>query len=186
MKTGKTKASLGRSKLHPACVQIYTGNGKGKTTAALGLALRAVGAGLRVLFAQFLKGRSSSELAALRRFRNQIRVVRCGRPGFIRGKPAPADMTAARNGWKKIQRILARTKCDIVILDELNLALHHQLLDLSQILDFIAHRPPGMEVIITGRSLPKQLAQKAELITEMREVKHYYRKGIPARKGIEW
>ena len=164
-------------------LQVYSGDGKGKTTAALGLALRAVGAGLRVFIAQFAKGRDCSELASLRRLGIEVRP--CGRPDFIRDQPTAADLDAARRGLEEARLALAGGQFDVVILDEANIAVHYGLFTVNELLAALAQRAASVEVVVTGRWAHPKLVEVADLVTEMREIKHYYHDGVPARKGIE-
>jgi cob(I)alamin adenosyltransferase len=165
-------------------IQIYTGNGKGKTTAALGLALRAVGVGLRVFIGQFLKT-PASEHKVLERFKNLIKVETYGRAGFVT-TPTTEDKNMAEKGFKACARAIESSKCDIVILDEINVALHLGLLELNKVISLLRAKPEKVEVILTGRYAPKELIEIADLVTEMKEIKHYYTKGIKAREGIEY
>ncbi len=173
------------SKLNSGYVQVYTGPGKGKTTAALGLALRAAGAGLDVYIAQFVKGMHYSELDALRRFEDRITIRQFGRSCFIRRNPAPEDIAAAQAGLAEVRRVVEEQACDVLILDEANIAVHYDLFRVEDLLDLIARKPEGMEMVITGRNAAPALIEAADLVTEMREIKHYYRRGVPARTGIE-
>jgi cob(I)alamin adenosyltransferase len=166
-------------------IQVYTGNGKGKTTAALGLALRAAGAGLNVYFAQFIKNRITSEHKALAKFQDHITVKQFGK-GFILGeKPSRADMLAARDGYEEIKNLLTKKQYDVVILDEANVAVRYGLLTAQDLLELMALKPGGVELIITGRYAEEKVMQAADLVTEMREVKHYWKQGVQARRGIE-
>ncbi len=165
-------------------VQVYTGDGKGKTTAALGLALRAAGAGLRVFIAQFVKGMEYSELRALERF-DEIEVRRYGRNCFIDREPEPEDIEAARAGLAEARDELLSGRWDVVILDEANIATHFELFTAEELLGLIAERPEGVELVITGRRADPRVIEVADLVTEMREIKHYYEQGVPCRKGIE-
>lgn len=165
-------------------VHIYTGNGKGKSTAAFGLAARAAGAGLRVVILQFIKGRAYSELKSLRMI-PRIRVVQCGRGCFIRRTPGPADIACARKGLGLARAYLTRGEHDLVILDEIGCALGLGLLDAAEIASLIRDREPSVELVLTGRSCPRSLYRHADYVTEMREVKHPYRRGVQARRGIE-
>jgi len=167
----------------PGRLHVYTGDGKGKTTAALGLALRAVGAGLRVCVLQFAKGRQCSELAALERLGVVVRQF--GQPRFIRGLPEPADIAAAQAGLQEARAILAGGAYDLVVLDEACIAVHYGLYSANELLDAVAGRGPHVEVVVTGRRAHPKLIEYADLVTDMVEVKHYYRDGIPARPGIE-
>ncbi len=165
-------------------IQVYTGNGKGKTTAALGLALRCAGAGKRVFFGQFIKGKEYSELAALKKLK--IKCEQFGRGCFIRNKPQPADITCAQEGFIRLSGIIESGKFDLVILDEVNIAVKLGLLRCNDILELIKKTPEQTELVLTGRSCLPQIKKAADLVSEVREIKHYYRKGIKARKGIEY
>jgi cob(I)alamin adenosyltransferase len=167
-------------------VQVYTGDGKGKTTAALGLALRACGHGLKVFLAQFVKGRDYGELAALQRFADLIQVRQYGRKQFIHGEPTAEDFELARKGWQEVQEVAARGDCDLLILDEIGIALFYRMLDVEEARKFVQGKPKGLELVLTGRRIPEELFELADLVTEMREIKHYYARGIQARRGIEY
>jgi cob(I)alamin adenosyltransferase len=167
-------------------VQIYTGDGKGKTTAALGLSLRAAGRDLKVFIAQFAKGMFYGELESLKRFAPQITLHQYGRKCFIHDEPAEEDIRLAREGWKEIQDVLERSTYDLVILDEIGIALHYQLISLEEVRELIRLKPDGVELVLTGRKIPEALYEQADLVTEMREIKHYYNAGVKARKGIEY
>ncbi len=174
------------SRLKKGYVQVYTGDGKGKTTAALGLALRAAGAGLKVRIIQFMKGQSYSELEALKRFLPQIETVQTGGVKCIRKEEVTeADRREARRGLDLVHRSLQRADVDVLILDEILVAHWFDLVPLQDILSIIDHRPECMELILTGRRASQEVIEKADLVTEMREIKHYYQQGVPARKGIE-
>lgn len=166
-------------------VQVYTGEGKGKTTAALGLALRACGSGLKVCLVQFAKGRPTGELAALARLAELVTVRRYGREDFILGEPGPEDRELARAGWQEALRAAGRGY-DLLILDEIGIALHYGLLDTAEVLALVRDKPAGLELVLTGRRMPDEILQEADLVTEMREVKHYHARGVPARPGIEF
>jgi len=167
-------------------VQIYTGNGKGKTTAALGLSLRAAGRGLKVFIAQFVKGMFYGELEALERFAPQITLHQYGRKCFIRDEPTEEDVRLAREGWQEIQDVLKSEKCDLLILDEIGIAIHYRLISLEEVEELLRNRPDSVELVLTGRKIPEALYEQADLVTEMREIKHYYNAGVQARKGIEF
>ncbi len=168
-----------------AYVQVYTGDGKGKTTAALGLALRAAGAGLRVFIAQFVKGMAYSELASLDRFADLVTVRQYGLCSFIRGTPAPEDIAAAREGLGEARAAVASGRYDVVILDEANIATHFGLFAVDDLLEVVDLAAGNVEIVITGRRADPRVLERADLVTEMREVKHYYAKGVAARRGIE-
>lgn len=166
-------------------VQIYTGNGKGKTTAALGLAVRACGAGLRVYFCQFIKKGAYSEIKALSKSMKNIVVEQFGGGRFIMGKPSEQEVLSARQGLARIHEVMKSGNFDVVIADEINGAAAAGLLSISDLLDLIAAKPGNVELVLTGRSADGSVIDKADLVTEMREIKHYYSKGVASRPGIE-
>ncbi len=165
-------------------IQVYTGNGKGKTTAALGLALRAAAAGKTVFIGQFIKGMHYSELELLPKLPG-ITLKQYGRGCFIDKEPTRADYAAARHGLTEIRTILHAGDFDVVILDEANIALYFGLIGFDQLKEALLRRAGHVEVIITGRYAPPELLDLADLVTEMKEVKHYYNRGVEARIGIE-
>jgi len=166
-------------------VQIYTGNGKGKTTAAIGLAIRAAGAGLKVFIAQFLKQGDYSEIKTLDKFSDLISVEQYGLGRFIKGEPPQDEIDAAQAGLERIERALLSGRYDLIIIEEGNVATACGLFDAQRLLDLIAAKPEGMELVITGRGAALAVMEMADLVTEMVEIKHYYQKGVMARKGIE-
>ncbi len=167
-------------------VQVYTGNGKGKTTAALGLAIRAAGSGLKVFVAQFIKSGDYSEIKFLKeRVSDRITVEQFGCGCFVDRKPVESDVEAARKGIEKLRDLLSSGSYDLLILDEANVAIKYDLFSTQDILDMITLKPKNMELVITGRGAPPEIIEKADLVTEMRAVKHYYQKGVQAREGIE-
>jgi cob(I)alamin adenosyltransferase len=166
-------------------IQIYTGNGKGKTTAALGLAIRAAGAGKKVYICQFIKGKPYSELLCLRAIKS-IRVEQFGRGCFIKGEPSRIDIELAQKGLKKIIEVIKNREHTVIILDEIICALDVKLIELDAVLQLIKSAPANVELVLTGRNAPKALIAAADLVSEVREIKHYYRKGIKGRKGIEY
>lgn len=172
------------TKLKKGLVQIYTGNGKGKTTAAFGLALRAVGAGMKVYIQQFMKGMPYSELNAFGRI-SGITCVQCGTRCFVKGNPAQKDIDCARKGLFLARRQMLSGKYDIVILDELNVAIDIELVGFKEVVSLIEGKPSGVELVLTGRNCPKKLYAYADLVSEIKDIKHPYRKGIKARRGIE-
>jgi len=167
-------------------VQVYTGDGKGKTTAALGLALRAIGHGLKVYMIQFMKGDPEyGELRAVKNLPNFV-VRQYGRPDFVdRKSPSAVDIRLAQEGLAHAREVIASGEYDLVILDEINVALDFKLIDLQEVLALIESRPREIELVLTGRCAPQQVLQAADLVTEMREVKHYFRCGRGSRDGIE-
>ena len=168
-------------------IQVYTGNGKGKTTAALGLALRAVGHGMRVLIIQFMKGDTGyGEQASARKLSPHLTIIKAGREAFVsRSKPDSIDFKLAQEGLSMAKKAIEAKECDILILDEINMAVDFGLLPLSELLRLIDSKPETLELILTGRNAKPEILEKADLVTEMVERKHYYKRGIPARKGIE-
>lgn len=170
--------------LEKGYIQVYTGNGKGKTTAALGLILRASCAGHRVFLGQFLKGRETSELRAARLLPG-LDIEQFGDAAFIRGKPSEEDFARAEAGLERAGEALLSEAYDVVVLDELNTALSLGLLPVKKVLDLIALKPEKTELILTGRSAPQEITERADLVTEMKEIKHYYKAGVGAREGIE-
>lgn len=167
-------------------LQVYTGNGKGKTTAAIGLGVRAAGAGLRVIMVQFMKGRRYSELDALRNIPN-FEVHQHGRDEFVsKEHPEQIDIDLAREGLSHAERAIMSSKYDLVILDELNVALDFGLVPISEVENILRTRPRHVEVVITGRYAPKEVLEMADLVTEMKAMLHFYNNGVKARKGIEY
>ncbi len=166
-------------------VQIYTGNGKGKTTAAIGLAVRAAGANLKVFIGQFVKGMHYSELDSLKRFDDFITIKQFGRDCFIYNDPTEEDIKRAQDGLAEAREIIFSGKYDLVILDEINIALYYALFSVEDVLDIVKNKPSNVELLLTGRYAPKELIDAADLVTEMKEIKHYYQQGVLARPGIE-
>lgn len=166
-------------------IHVYTGNGKGKTTAALGLALRAAGAGLNVYIAQFIKHGEYSEIKALNRLSDKITIEQFGRGRFIKGRPSEEDLAAARRGLNQIKKILKAGKHAVVILDEASVAVSLNLFSENELLEIIDRRPDNVEIIITGREAGPRIIEAADLVTEMKEIKHYFKSGVEARVGIE-
>jgi cob(I)alamin adenosyltransferase len=171
--------------VHKGYVHVYTGDGKGKTTAAFGLALRAIGAGFRVFIGQFAKGMDYSELKVVALLGGQLVLEQFGRGCFIRNQPTDADRECARAGLARMAEVLRSGEFRVVVLDEANIALHYGLFGVGELLDALAQRADGVEAVVTGRRAPPELIEFADLVTEMREVKHYYARGVAARRGIE-
>jgi cob(I)alamin adenosyltransferase len=166
-------------------IQVYTGNGKGKTTAALGLAIRAAGAGLKVFIAQFIKMGEYSEINALKRFSDLITIEQYGLGRFIKGKPSPEDIQAAGNGLERIEKIIDSKEYHVVILEEANVAVTCGLFSVEDLFRIIDKKADDLELVITGRNAMPEIIERADLVTEMKEIKHYYHKGVTARVGIE-
>ncbi len=165
-------------------VQVYTGDGKGKTTAALGLALRAVCAGKKVFMGQFVKGMDYSELKAMN-YLPGFRIEQYGKDCFICNNPKKEDVDIAKRGLKKIAGVVQSGKYDVVIMDEINIALYYGLFGIDEVLQIIKSKKEHVEIIITGRYAREEILEIADLVTEMKEIKHYYQKGVESRIGIE-
>ena len=166
-------------------VHVYTGDGKGKTTAAIGLAIRAAGAGMRVYIAQFVKGMHYSELDALDRYADRITLKQYGRDCFIEKEPEEEDIQAARKGLEEVKGILASGDYQMVILDEANIATHYNLFSPDELIEVVRSKPEAVELVITGRNADPKIVALADLVTEMKEIKHYFNRGVQARAGIE-
>jgi len=168
-------------------IQVYTGNGKGKTTAALGLALRAVGHGFKVLIIQFTKGHTHhGELRSAEKLAPHLTILQMGRDSFVsKDHPASQDIELAQKGFAVAREAVESKSYDIVILDEINVAVDYGLVALSDLLYLLDHKPDEVEIILTGRNAKPEVLERAHLVTEMVEIKHYYTQGVPARKGIE-
>ncbi|MCL2817638.1 MAG: cob(I)yrinic acid a,c-diamide adenosyltransferase [Clostridiales bacterium] len=169
------------------CLQVYTGDGKGKSTAAFGLALRAAGQGLKTVIIQFMKnGSHYGEIGALARLSPEIAVFSYGGEKCIRlGEETPEDAALARAALRKAGEAML-SGIDILILDELSVAVHFGLLKEAEVLELLAARPPHLEIVVTGRKAPQSVIGLADLVTEMKEVKHPHQKGVGARCGIEF
>ncbi len=170
-------------------VQVYTGDGKGKTTAALGLGLRASGGGFKVIMFQFLKGAHSGELDSVPALGGKFEIVRLGETHKFFGSLSEKEKEELKLRLvcelEKVKEVLENKTCDILILDEIMAVIHGRLMTVEQVCALIDARPAGMEMVLTGRSVPQAVIDKADLVTEMRCIKHYMDQGVPARKGIE-
>ncbi len=176
-----------RRRLEQGLIQVYTGEGKGKSTCAFGLALRAVGQGFQVYIIQFLKGQDTGELRAAQRLAPELTLQGFGRPVLVNLKnPAPEDLALAREALDLARQGIAAGDHDLVILDEINVALAYNLVPLEEVMDIMRQRPPWVEVVLTGRAAPAELIAAADLVTEMVPRKHYWEAGVKARRGIEW
>jgi len=174
-----------KTKLNRGFVHIYTGNGKGKTSAALGLAFRAAGRGLRTYIAQFMKGQAYGELASAQLV-PEITIEQFGKDTFVHvDKATDEDILLAENGLATATEAMNSGKYDIIVLDEINIAIYFKLAPVSRIIEFVRSRPGNIELVLTGRNAPQALLAIADLVTEMVEVKHYYDQNISARDGIE-
>jgi cob(I)alamin adenosyltransferase len=174
-------------KLKQGFVQIYTGNGKGKSTAAIGQAVRAAGIGMRTYIAQFMKEYPYNELVSLKHLSEWITVEQFGGDEFVYKKELPGDedLAKAKNGLQTAKEKMLSDDYDIIILDEAIVAIYFKLIKTENLVEIIKSKPQNVELILTGRYCPKELIELADLVTEMREVKHYYQKGIISRRGIE-
>jgi len=169
-------------------VQVYTGDGKGKTTAALGLAVRAAGRGLKVLIVQFMKPpESTGEHFSFPDLGGRVTVRAVGQPKWLRVDRAdPEDVKLAQAGLAEAKAAMLGGAADLVILDEINVAVHFNLLKVEDVLAFLGDRPDHVEVVLTGRKAAPELIEAADLVTEMRLIKHPYEQGVEAREGIEF
>jgi len=180
--------------LKKGLIQVYTGGGKGKTSAALGLALRAVGYNLKVCVIQFLKGSPTGELRSAEKLEPYLKIEQWGRKplpehGRVwvrKGKVAKEDKDMAQNALERAHKILTGGEFDVVILDEINVALYFGLIQLDKVLGLIEMKPPEVELVLTGQKAPKEIIEVADLVTEMVKVKHPFDQGIPGREGIEY
>jgi len=168
-------------------VQVYTGNGKGKTTAAIGQAIRAAGHGLNTCIIQFMKDFPYGEIESLKRFDDHISIFRFGNDNFVLKKenPSDSDIEISENGYDFAKQQIVNKKYQIIILDEILVAIFFKLVTIEKIIDLIKIKPTEIELILTGRYCPKEIIELADLVTDMQEVKHYYSNGILARSGIE-
>ncbi|OWP55318.1 MAG: ATP--corrinoid adenosyltransferase [Thermoplasmatales archaeon B_DKE] len=194
-------------RLKTGLVEVYTGNGKGKTTAAFGLAFRAVGWGMKVYVIQFMKMGTYGENQSSAKFADNLKVEYIGKPYFIaweedipledrerirnvrlfpRGHPPSDYVTLAQESLKNAKSEMISGKWDIVIMDEINVALYYKLIEQVQLVDLIDAKPGNVELVFTGRNVPEEILKRADLITEMREIKHPYSKGVSARRGIDF
>lgn len=164
---------------------VYTGDGKGKTTAALGLIVRACGADMKVFLGQFIKRGKYCEIKTLQKFFPMVTVEQYGRGCFVKGKPSRADLRAAKAGISSLTAAMKSGKYDIVIADEINTAQALGVIMEKDVLDLIENKPTRVELVLTGRSASDAMIAAADLVTEMREVKHYFSAGVKARRGIE-
>jgi len=175
------------SLLSQGYVHIYTGNGKGKTTAALGLALRAAGRGLKTIMIQFMKGQFYGELQGVRLLSGLVSIEQYGHPQFCRftDPPDKADVERAQAALARLKAIASAPSCDILIADEAITAMMFNLISEDDLIALMVDKPQALELVLTGRGATPRLIEAADLVTEMLDIKHYYAQGIPAREGIE-
>ncbi|MFZ5632236.1 MAG: cob(I)yrinic acid a,c-diamide adenosyltransferase [Bacillota bacterium] len=170
------------------CLQVYTGNGKGKTTASLGLAIRAVGHGHKVIVIQFMKGAGNyGELVTAQKYLPNLTIEQYGLESFVnRENPSPEDIKLAQKGLARAMEVVTGGEYDLVILDEINVALDYNLIKLGQAMALIENRPPHVELVFTGRYAHQKIIEAADLVTEVSPVKHPFYQGVEAREGIEY
>ncbi len=168
-------------------IQVYTGNGKGKTTASIGQAARAAGAGLKTFIIQFMKEFPYSEIISLKELNEWITIEQYGKDDFVykRELPSEEDLAVSKRALKRAEDVMLSKEYDIIILDEILVAIYFKLFREDDVLNFIEKKPDEIELILTGRYCPEKIIEKADLVTEMKEVKHYYTKNVLSRKGIE-
>ncbi|MDP2852952.1 MAG: cob(I)yrinic acid a,c-diamide adenosyltransferase [Smithellaceae bacterium] len=168
-------------------VIVITGNGKGKTTAAFGQALRAVGQGYKVFIIQFMKGRDYGEFVAAEKYLPRLTIRRSGLDSFVmRDNPAPVDITLARQGFDLAKKAVASGKYDMIILDEINVVVDFKLIPLEDVIDLIKNKPPALDLILTGRYAAKAIIKLADTVSDVKEIKHHYAAGVKDRAGIEY
>jgi cob(I)alamin adenosyltransferase len=166
---------------------VHTGKGKGKSTAAFGLVFRALGNGMKVGIVQFVKGRwQTGERAALERFGDQVTIHTMGEGFTWETQDRPRDIAAARAAWEKAKALVADAEHQLVVLDELNIVLRYDYLDTAEVVAALRARPPMKHVVVTGRNARDELIEAADLVTEMEQVKHPFRSGVKAQRGIEF
>ena len=172
--------------LEKGLIHVYTGPGKGKTTAAIGLGVRATGEGLTVYMIQFMKGRRYSEIEALEKLQN-FTVKQFGRDEFVsKEKPEQIDIDLAREGLDHAKTIITKGKHDVVILDEINVAVDYNLLPVEDVIKLIEEKPKHVEIVLTGRYASPEVVKRADVVSEILEIKHPYQHGVQSRKGIDW
>lgn len=169
-------------------VHVYTGNGKGKTTAALGLALRAVGHGWRVYMLQFMKGsKNYGEIIAAEKYLPGFTIVQSGLETFVnKENPAREDLNLALAGLELAKKVIMENQYDLVILDEINVALDFKLIPLEEVVQLIKNKPASMELVLTGRYAPKEIISLGNVISDITLIEHPYYHGVAAREGIEF
>ncbi|MCK5849714.1 MAG: cob(I)yrinic acid a,c-diamide adenosyltransferase [Kiritimatiellae bacterium] len=168
-------------------IQVYTGNGKGKTTASLGLAFRALGHGQKVFVIQFMKGSKRYGEIQMAAGLKDFTILQSGRSCFVdRDDPDPRDIRLAEKGLLKAEEVIQSKKYDLIILDEINVAMDFKLIAVKNVLRIIQAKPNAVELVLTGRAAPRRIREVADLVSSIREVKHHYRQGIKARKGVEF
>ena len=186
-KMASNKSSKSADKNKKGLVIVITGNGKGKTTAAFGQALRAVGQGYKVFVLQFMKGRKYGEFIAAEKYLPGLTIKMSGLDSFVmRDNPAAIDIELAQKGLDIARKALASGKYDMVILDEINVALDFKLIDIKEVIKLIKNKPAGLDLILTGRYAPEEIIKLADTVSDVQEIKHHYNAGIKDRAGIEY
>jgi cob(I)alamin adenosyltransferase len=176
-----------RDRLKKGLIQVYTGDGKGKTTAALGLCFRAAGHGYKSFVIQFMKGQIVyGELNSAKMMNGLITIEQMGRPDFVsKENPERIDIEMAQEALRLAEKVIKSNEYDIVVLDEVNVAVDFKLIDKEEVLRILREKPEGVEVVLTGRYAPREFIDIADLVSDIKEIKHYYTKGVEARDGIE-
>jgi cob(I)alamin adenosyltransferase len=175
------------ARFNKGIVIVITGNGKGKTTAAMGQALRALGHGFKVLVIQFMKGKKYGEVLCAEKLLPNLKIIPCGLDSFVmKDNPAPVDIELARQGLKLAKEAIASGEYQMVILDEINVALDFKLIPLEEVLELIRNKPDSIDLVLTGRYAPQEVIDLADTVSEVKEIKHHYAKGIKERAGIEF
>ncbi len=175
------------AKSQKGLIIVITGDGKGKTTSAFGQVLRAVGQGYKVLILQFMKGRKYGEFKAAKEYLPNVTIRLVGLDSFVmRDNPAPIDIEMAQKGFEVAKRAIKSGKYNMIILDEINVAMDFKLVDVNEVIEVIKNRPPGVDLILTGRNAPQQIIKIADTVSEVKEIKHHYAAGIKDRAGIEY
>lgn len=185
----KTVASAKKcsAKTDRGLIIVITGNGKGKTTSAFGQALRAVGQGYKVFILQFMKGREYGEFIAAEKYLPNITIRKSGLDSFVmRDNPAAIDIALAQKGLDIAKKSIVSGKYDMVILDEINVALDFKLIKIKDVLAMIKNKPAGLDLVLTGRYAPKEIIKLADTVSDVQEIKHHYNAGIKDRAGIEY
>ena len=176
-----------KQKLDKGFIQVYTGNGKGKTTAAIGQAVRAAGFGLNTYFVMFMKEFPYNEVKSLEKLEEFITIVQVGKDDFVYKKvpPSEEEKSKIKNALNEAKTKMLSGEYDLIVLDEILVSIYFGLITKEEVIAFINEKPEHVELILTGRYCPQEIIHKADLVTEMKEVKHYYEKGVLARRGIE-
>lgn len=168
-------------------VLVITGDGKGKTTSCLGQALRSFGHGNKVLIIQFMKGEKYGEILAIENYLSErLTAIQCGLPSFVmKENPAPLDVELAQKGLKIAEKSIASGEYQMIILDEINVAMDFGLIEVEDVVELIRNKPPMMDLVLSGRYAPVEIIELADMVSEVREIKHHYHQGVTARAGIE-